>query len=139
MRVTTGIDILKIERLFPGSSPLDWEDPFVKRAFTEGEQLQGKERGDEKAQKTYLAVRFAGKEAVFKAISGCGCGFTPGDIEVIDGVYGRPETVIRGKTKDALDQFLAERTELLLACDVSLSFEDEYAVAAATALFEKMS
>jgi phosphopantetheine--protein transferase-like protein len=139
MRVTTGVDILKIERLFPGSSPVNWDDPFIKKAFTERERTQGKEREDEKTRKAYLAVRFAGKEAVFKAISGCGCGFTPQDIEVIDGIYGRPEVSIVGRTKRAFDTFLAEGAELLLCFDVSLSFEDLYAVATATALFEKMS
>jgi phosphate acetyltransferase len=137
MRITTGVDILKIERLFPGSSPVNWDDSFIKKAFTEREQTQGKEREDDKARKAYLAVRFTGKEAVFKAISGCGCGFAPQDIEVIDGIHGRPEAAIVGQTKKALDKFLAEGDELLLACDVSLSFEDKYAVATAIALFEK--
>jgi phosphopantetheine--protein transferase-like protein len=135
MRITTGTDIVKITRLFPAEAPLKWDDPFVKRVFTEGERRQGKAREGEKAQKAYFAVRFAGKEAVYKAISLCGCGFVPEDIEVIDGNYGRPEAYIRGKTKEALDIYLVERAADLLSLDVSLSFEDEYAVATAAALF----
>jgi phosphopantetheine--protein transferase-like protein len=135
MRVTTGTDIVKIAHLFPAEAPLKWDDPFVKRTFTEGEYRQGKDRKGEKAQKAYFAVRFAGKEAVYKAISMCGCGFVPEDIEVIDGNYGRPEAAIRGKTKEALDIYLAGRAAGLLNLDVSLSFEDEYAVATAAALF----
>jgi holo-[acyl-carrier protein] synthase len=114
---------------------LKWDDPFVKRAFTDGERRQGKEREDEKTRKAYFAVRFAGKEAVYKTISICGCGFVPQDIEVIDGNYGRPEAEIRGKTKEALDIYLAGRAAGLLNLDVSLSFEDEYAAATAVALF----
>jgi phosphopantetheine--protein transferase-like protein len=141
MRVTTGTDILKIARLFPGSQVLNWDDPFIKKAFTERERIQGQEREGEQGQKAYLAVRFAGKEAVFKAISVCGCGFVPGDIEVIDGVCGRPEVSIRGATKEALDQFLAgsggQVSSGCFSIDVSLSFEDEYAVGTAAALFEE--
>ncbi|MDR0719440.1 MAG: 4'-phosphopantetheinyl transferase superfamily protein [Treponema sp.] len=137
MRITTGTDILKITRLFSNSGRVDWDDPFIKKAFTEQERNQGREREDEKVRAQYFAVRFAGKEAVFKAISGCGLGFEPRDIEVVDGVYGRPEIVIRGDTKEKLDRFLAECGERL-SIDVSLSFESEYAIAAATALFEKI-
>jgi phosphopantetheine--protein transferase-like protein len=139
MRVTTGIDIIKITRLFPADAPLNWDDPFIKRAFTEGERRQGKEREGEKAQKAYFAVRFAGKEAVYKAISVCGCGFIPQNIEVIDGKYGRPETAILGSTREALNTYLVEGTADLLSLDISLSFEDEYAVATAAALFAKRS
>jgi phosphopantetheine--protein transferase-like protein len=135
MRVTTGTDIIKITRLFPTGSPLNWDDPFIKKAFTEGERRQGKERESEKTRKAYFAVRFAGKEAVYKVISMCGCGFVPNDIEVIDGKHGRPEALIRGKTKEALNTYLAERAADLLNLDVSLSFEDEYAAATAVALF----
>ncbi|MDR1902134.1 MAG: 4'-phosphopantetheinyl transferase superfamily protein [Treponema sp.] len=139
MKVTTGTDIVKIERLFPASSPLNLDDPFVKRAFSEGEQKQGKGREGEQALKAYFAARFAGKEAVFKALSVCGCGFAPQDIEVIDGASGRPEVTLSGQTREALDRFLDEYAEFLLSLDVSLSFEDEYAVAMAVAVFEKRS
>jgi phosphopantetheine--protein transferase-like protein len=139
MRITTGTDILKIARLFPAELSLNWGDSFIKRSFSEGERKQGKERDGEKAQKAYFAVRFAGKEAVFKAISICGCGFSTKDIEVIDRSFGRPEASIIGKTREALDAYLEERSEQLLSLDVSLSFDDEYAVATAVALFEKRS
>jgi phosphopantetheine--protein transferase-like protein len=135
MRITTGADIIKISRLFPAVTPLNWNDPFIKKAFTEDERRQGKEREGEKTRKAYFAVRFAGKEAVYKAISMCGYGFVPGDIEVIDGKYDRPEALVRGKTKKILDTYLAERAVDLLNLDVSLSFEDEYAAATAVALF----
>jgi holo-[acyl-carrier protein] synthase len=137
MNVTTGTDILKITRLFPDSSAVNWNDQFIKKTFSEREQAQGKER-EEEVRVAYFAVRFAGKEAVFKAISGCGCRFVPRDIEVIDGIYGRPEVSIQGSTKEALDRFLSEHAEQL-SIDVSLSFEDEYAVGTAIALFEKRS
>jgi phosphopantetheine--protein transferase-like protein len=135
MRVTTGTDIVKIARLFPAEAPLKWEDPFIKRVFTGGERRQGKEREDEKTRKAYFAVRFAGKEAVYKAISLCGCGFVPGDIEVLDGKYGRPEVRITGKTGETLDRFLTQEAEQIISVDVSLSFEDEYATATVVVLF----
>jgi phosphopantetheine--protein transferase-like protein len=137
MRIATGTDILKITRLFPLGSSLNFDDPFIRRAFSEAECKQGKARENEELQKAYFAVRFAGKEAVFKVISGCGCGFVPQDIEVIDGVYGRPEITMRGKTRERLVKYLAEQDETILSLDVSLSFEDEYCVATAIALFEK--
>jgi phosphopantetheine--protein transferase-like protein len=131
MRVTTGIDIIKISRLFRNG--VDLNDAFMRRAFTAAEQEQG---GALKADaRQYFACRFAGKEAVFKAISGELAkskdypGFVPGDIEVIDGHFGRPEVKLGGKTLLALE---GKKAEL----DVSLSNEDEYAIAACTAVWE---
>jgi len=135
VRATVGTDILKIARLFPGA--LNMDDAFIRRAFTEGERQQGGERADENGRKDYFAARFAGKEAVYKAISICGCGFVPKDIEVVDGKYGRPQTQITGKTREALDTYLGEIDEVLCSLDISLSFEDDYAVGVASALFDK--
>jgi len=135
MRVTAGTDILKINRIFSGV--LNMDDPFIMRAFTEGERRQGGEREDGTGRKAYFAARFAGKEAVYKAISACDCGFVPRDIEVVDGLSGRPQARITGKTWEALEAYHVETGEALISLDVSLSFEDEYAVGTAAALFDK--
>jgi holo-[acyl-carrier protein] synthase len=135
MNIKAGTDILKITRLFPCAGAINWDDPFIKRAFTEGERNQGRGREGEKSRAGYLAARFAGKEAIFKALSGCGLGFVPRDIEIVDGFSGRPEITLRGTTREKLDRFLDDHDERI-SIDVSLSFEDEYAVAVAAALFE---
>jgi phosphopantetheine--protein transferase-like protein len=133
MRITTGIDIVKISRLF--RKGIDPNDAFMKRAYTAAEREQGLALGSEHAQRSYFASRFAGKEAVFKAISGvmetagdAYCGFVPGDIQIIDGHFGRPEATLSGKTLKALE-------DKLPALDVSLSNEDEYAIANCVAVW----
>lgn len=128
--------MVKIARLFPAGKPFNWDDPFIKRAFTDGERAQAKEREGDEARKAYIAARFAGKEAVFKAISQCVRGFEARDIEVVDGADGRPVIAIRGKTGEALSAALFERGEQI-SLDVSLTFENEYAAACASALFIK--
>ncbi|MDR0910073.1 MAG: holo-ACP synthase [Spirochaetaceae bacterium] len=136
MTIKTGIDISKISRFFrKGYKP---DDPLVKRAFTAGEREKASELKTEAAFRSYYATRFAGKEAVFKAISealaeaakrsGSFPGFIPADIEILGGALERPVVKLHGKTAEAL-------STIDIQIDVSLSNEDDYAVASAIALY----
>jgi phosphopantetheine--protein transferase-like protein len=135
MRIAAGIDLVRIARLFAPDAPLNWNDPFVKRAFSDDERAQAREREGEAAQKAYLATRFAGKEAVFKAISQYVPSFSAREIQVIDEDGGRPKVTLGGTTKEMIDAGLAKHDERV-SLDVSLTFEDEYAAATAVALYE---
>ena len=124
MIVGVGTDIFSISRLAPIAD--DLQDPFFKKSFTEKEQKQASERPD---PLFYYATCFAGKEAVYKAISGCGCGFVASDIEVLGLEYGRPAATISGSTADMVRGHVGSD----VAIHVSLSFEEDYAVAVALA------
>lgn len=124
MIIGIGTDIVKISRICPAALPLD--DPFFIRSFTEKEIEQSKERVD---FRFFFATRFAGKEAVYKAISFCKTEFNPKDIEITDDDDGKPFASLTGKTLLALSAFIDGNIEL----NLSLSYEKEYALAFAVA------
>ncbi len=112
MRV--GIDLIEIERI---QSALERYSGFAERCFTEGERAYCDGRRNP-AQ--HYAARFAGKEAVGKAL-GCGVRFTWREIEIA----GRPKPGVRlsGWTKG-----WAERVQ---AGDIDLSMTHSEELAAA--------
>lgn len=124
MIIGIGTDIVKISRICPETLASD--DPFWSRSFTEKEREQSKERGD---FRFFLATRFAGKEAVYKAISFCKAEFNPIDIEITDDEYGKPFVSLTGKTMLVLSSFITGNISLHL----SLSYEKEYSLAFAVA------
>ena len=83
-----GIDMIEIERIEHGIERFG--ERFLNRFFTAGE------RSDCKDEAHRLAARFAGKEAVAKAL-GTGIG-TVGwrDIEIRGGESGRPTLLLHG-------------------------------------------
>ena len=94
---------------------------FLNRFFTAGER-------QDCADKPYrLAARFAGKEAVSKAL-GCGIGDIRWvDIEIRTAEARRPQLVLHGKAKEkAREMGLAE-------WDISLSHSEALAIAVAVA------
>ena len=117
-----GTDILHIDRI--QNAVQNPQDPWIKGIFTEGEQtiIRKKERP------LYgYATRFAGKEAVFKALGADAEHFRLRDIEILERETGQPYVVLHGMAaKLAEDRGIGE---ILL----SLSFEYEYAVAFAAA------
>jgi holo-[acyl-carrier-protein] synthase len=123
MLLGIGIDLFAIQRLAPQA--LDAKDPFLLRAYTPREREQAQVR---QMPLYYYATRFAGKEAVYKAISFCGEEFHPGEIEILNDADGKPHASISGRT--------AER---LAACTnggaytvfISLSYDADYASAIA--------
>ena len=113
-----GVDIIEIQRV----SRAYHKHPrsFLKRLFTEREVRQLAARSH--AEK-HLAARFAGKEAVFKAL-GAGLGSIPWtDVEILSLPSGEPSVYLHGKA--------AQRAEELGLKEIiiSLSHCREYAVA----------
>lgn len=117
-----GTDIFKISRLDYINN--NFNDSFILKSFTLSEREQAKKRTD---PIIYYATRFAGKEAVFKSISRCGCDFRASDIEIINMDNGQPKVNILGKTSEKLNG--SESSNLII--HVSLSFESDNAVAVA--------
>jgi holo-[acyl-carrier protein] synthase len=117
-----GVDIIEIERVARA-----WRKRprlFMKRFFTETEVLQLKKRSH---VEKHLAVRFAGKEAVFKVL---GAGIGPlswTDVEILTQPGGAPEVVLHGRA----DQIATELGISQIA--ISLSHSRDYAVAQAVA------
>jgi holo-[acyl-carrier protein] synthase len=119
--IGVGTDILSMQR-FGDLLGADGE-AFVRRVFTAAERRQAALSPDEKA---YLATRFAGKEAVFKCF-GIHGNVRLGDIEVLDGETGQPYVTLFGSFVGMARE--KGITEIL----ISLSYENDYAIALAVA------
>ena len=115
-----GTDILALARF--GAPEAD--DPFIRRSFTEAERAQAAERT---VPNRYFCTRFAGKEAVFKALGMDPDAARLNEIEILSDVFGAPHVRLLGR--------MAEFAEAagITAVHVSLSWETEYAVAFAVA------
>lgn len=112
-----GIDLIKIERMKTVADK--WGEKFFKRVFTENEMTYCSER---KEPHLSLAVRFAAKEALIKAIGSEV--FVPlTDIEVVNFENGKPLIRARGR----LQEFL--RAKSIKKCHLSLSHEKEFGIA----------
>lgn len=118
-----GTDILKISRLTPET--LQEGDPFFKMTYTASEAKQARARAN---PLYYYATRFAGKEAVFKALRLCPDGIRLNEIEILSREDGSPAVTLHGRLKG-----LAQKKgidHILL----SLSYDTDYAVAYAMAV-----
>ena len=111
MRV--GVDVIEIERI---RRALD-RPGFAERCFTEAERAYCDSKPN--PAQSY-AARFAGKEAVGKAL-GCGVRFTWKEIEIV----GRPKPSVRLSGKTAA---YAERVDAG-ALDLSMTHSRELAAA----------
>lgn len=113
----TGVDIIEISRIekaFKGS------EKFAKRIYTSGEIASC---GGAKPRWASLAVRFAAKEAVAKAL-GTGIGaFRWTEIEIVRGPGGKPEIALHGNAREVA------RCRGVNSMSLSLSHSKEYAVA----------
>lgn len=115
-----GTDILKLERF---GTP-DADDVFVRKCFTE------KERAQVFAQEKphcRLAARFAGKEAVFKALRMDPDRARLDEIEILSNEFGAPCVTLHGRMADYAASVHVRRVHL------SLSWEADCAVAFAVA------
>lgn len=112
-----GIDLVKIERMREVVEK--WGRRFLERVFTESEISYCYEK---KNPYLSLAVRFAAKEALIKAL-GSTRPVSLTDIEVINTEGGKPFLKVNGRLKD----FLKERS--IKKVHLSLSHEHEYGVA----------
>jgi holo-[acyl-carrier protein] synthase len=104
--VKVGVDLIEIERI---ADAIERYSGFKARCFTEAEREYCDSRGNP-AQ--HYAARFAGKEAVGKAL-GCGVRFTWREIEIV----GRPKPGVRlsGKTKAWADKVRAGAIDLSMS------------------------
>ncbi len=89
-----GIDAVDVVRF---RRSLQRTPSLAPRLFTDGERAYAAERGDPTER---LAVRFAAKEAVMKAM-GVGLGaFGFHDVEVLHASSGQPSLVLRGRAQE---------------------------------------
>ena len=120
-----GVDILSRKKLDPILDDIKFlEDPFIKKTYTLLEIDEALQREDTKA---YFATRFAGKEAVYKALSLEGDDMKLDEIEILTTSSGAPAVLLYGKALEVAEA--RGIGEVLL----SLSYEDDYAVAYAVA------
>ena len=113
--LTTGVDIVEIDRV--ERAVARGGDRFLNRIYTEAEIALYRERPSE------LAARFAGKEAVMKALGTGTRGVGWRDIEIIPNRRGKPVVVLRGR---------AQARARALGLDdlaISLSHSKDFAVA----------
>jgi holo-[acyl-carrier protein] synthase len=111
--VKVGVDIIEIERVRRALTRAG----FRERCFTEAERAYCDSRPDPAPS---YAARFAGKEAVGKAL-GCGILFTWKDVEIV----GRPKPSVRlsGRTAEYAEKVSAG------AIDLSMTHSREIAAA----------
>lgn len=132
MKITTGIDIIEVERIKKAIEDLDKN--FLERIYTEKEiEYCNKFK---MAKYEHFAARFAVKEAVFKAISEYISGREDAlwkniEVENIDG--GKPVINVE-KLQENLKQ--TANNFKLKDIDVSISHIKDYAVASVVAIFE---
>jgi phosphopantetheine--protein transferase-like protein len=112
-----GIDIVKVKRLEDAYEK--WGRKFFEKILTDDEIEYSLEK---KNSFPSLAVRFAAKEALIKAI-GSEIRVNMKDIEVRNDERGKPSIRVRNK----LEGFFREKR--ILHCHLSLSHEKEFGVA----------
>lgn len=112
-----GIDIVKIERI--KNAVEKWGGSFIEKILTAKEISYCYEKKDPYPS---LAVRFAVKEALIKAI-GAEVSVKMKDIEVLNDTKGRPSI----KVSNQLEAFFEEKK--IARCHLSLSHEKEFGVA----------
>ena len=110
-----GIDMVEISRIHKALER--WGEEFLKRVYTPIEQTSYKHKVPE------LAVRFAGKEAVMKALGTGNRGVAWREIEILSNRRGKPIVYLHGRAKErALALGLTE-------FEVSLSHSNDFAIA----------
>jgi holo-[acyl-carrier protein] synthase len=117
--LSAGVDIVEIERVRRAVSR--WGDRFLDRVYTADEIAFCRGRVPE------LAVRFAGKEAISKALGTGLVGVSWREMEVLSDPRGKPYILLHGRA--------AIRASRLGLADfaISLSHSREYAVAVVVA------
>ncbi len=119
MIVGIGVDVVEISRV---RAALERQgDRFVRRIYTQAEQ---EFCGARKDPAPHFAVRFAAKEAVFKALgTGWAKGVTWKDVEVHRTEPDAPVLCLRGEAERRAQAFGAVRTH------VTLSHSEHWAIA----------
>ncbi len=108
-----GIDIVEISRI--GAAIDSWGDRFLKRIYTEGEIEYCRGRLPQ------LAARFAGKEAVMKALGYGGVSWR--DMEILPDGRGAPLLHLNGSARSRAEKLGIK------GLAITLSHSREYAIA----------
>ena len=117
--LSAGVDIIEIERIQRAISR--WDVRFLNKVYTLGELRLCRGRVPE------LAVRFAGKEAISKALGTGLVGVSWREMEILSDPRGKPLVRLHGRAK-------ARAAELgLVDFAFSLSHSRQYAVASVVA------
>ena len=113
-----GIDIIEVERV---EKLVSKKDKYLQKIYTLSE-INYCECKRNRAEE--YAVRFAGKEALLKAVgTGISKGLKFNEIEIVNNKLGKPEIVLYGSTK----KYVAKNK--IKNIQVSLSHLKEYAIA----------
>jgi holo-[acyl-carrier protein] synthase len=126
LRITIGLDIVGVERVARLASE---HVAHLGSVFTAGElaYCSGKRRSDE-----HLAVRFAAKEAVLKAIgTGLRRRMQWTEVEVVHGPRGRPQVHLHGEVAAEARRKGIARIEISLSHAAGLAAAQAVAVAEA--------
>ncbi len=118
MMIGIGTDILNIHNI--ENVVTDLNDPFVTKTYTQKELELILSRP---VPLNSFATRFAGKEAVFKALSVHGNALHLNEIEILENEIGQPVVFFHGKAKK-LAKVKGIKTAL-----ISLSYDTDYAIA----------
>lgn len=121
-KLSVGVDVIEIERV--SDVLARHPERFLQRVYTTGEVKHCRGRVSE------LAARFAGKEAVMKALGTGVRGIGWREIEILPNRRGNPLVILHGNAR--------RRAEVLglSTIDISLSHSRDYAVASVVALIE---
>ena len=111
----TGVDIIEISRI--EKAIIRWGERFFHRLYSEAERKLCRKRP------ASFATRFAGKEAVMKALGTGARGVSWREIEILSEPGGKPVVHLSGKAQERAN------TIGLTMLDISLSDSKEYAVA----------
>ncbi len=122
MNITCGTDIIEINRI--KQSIEAHEEGFKKNIFTENEVKYCESHKGQKYQ--HYAVRFAAKEAIFKALSKkLNSEFVWTNFEIINLDSGKPEVILKNPIPE------------IESIDISLSHCKDYALATVIVLFKE--
>ena len=110
-----GVDIVEIARIERAIAY--WGERFLHRIYTDSELKVYRN------QPSSLASRFAGKEAVIKALGGLSKGFSWREIEILSDPRGKPLVQLYGSMRNQADNLGVD------SFAISLSDCREYAVA----------
>lgn len=122
MKILCGTDIIEIDRI--KKSIEDKKDMFLNKIFTQSEIEYCESKRNAKYQ--HYAGRFAGKEAIYKAISQTledKYDITWTDVEIINDANGKPKVNFINK-------------KFNLQCEISISHCKQYAVATAIIIIQ---
>ena len=110
-----GIDIIEIARVEKAIA--HWGESFLSRIYTELELKLCRKKPSS------LAARFAGKEAVIKALGPQSKGISWREIEILSNPGGKPSVHLYGKAQNQAKELGLE------SLAISLSHSKEYAIA----------